>query len=61
MVRWKFKSCPRCMGDVFIDRDIDGWYEQCLLCAYHRELKNIDEFKNHTVSVGGTRINSEKT
>ena len=48
------------MGDVFIERDIDGWYEQCLLCSHRRELKNIDELKNHTVSVGETRTNSEK-
>jgi hypothetical protein len=30
---------------MFIDRDLDGWYEQCLLCAYRGELKNLAEFK----------------
>ena len=45
MTMWKLKSCPRCKGDVFIDRDLDGWYEQCLQCAYRRELKNITKFK----------------
>ena len=45
MVKWKFKSCPRCEGDIFIDSDLDGWYEQCLQCSYRRELKNLAEFK----------------
>jgi ribosomal protein S27AE len=42
---WKFKSCPRCGGDFFIDKDIDGWYAQCLQCAYRQELKQIAEPK----------------
>jgi ribosomal protein L37E len=40
-VIWKFKSCPRCGGDTFVDRDIGGWYEQCLQCGYCRELKRL--------------------
>lgn len=31
---WRFKACPRCGGDNFIDRDRDGWYEQCLQCGH---------------------------
>lgn len=31
---WTFKACPRCGGDCFIDRDRDGWYEQCLQCGH---------------------------
>jgi len=34
MVTWKLKSCPRCRGDISIDRELDGWYEQCLQCGY---------------------------
>lgn len=41
MPLWRFKSCPRCLGDIFIDRDMDGWYEQCLQCSYRRELKSL--------------------
>jgi ribosomal protein S27AE len=48
MVMWKFKSCPRCGGDFFIDKDADGWYEQCLQCAYRRELKPLAERKQPT-------------
>jgi hypothetical protein len=49
MLHWKLKSCSRCGGDLFIDRDIDGWFEQCLQCSYRRELK---ELKRQTISVG---------
>ena len=45
MANWKFKSCPRCRGDLLIDHDYHGWYEQCLQCGYMGELKDITEFK----------------
>ena len=38
MLNWELKSCSRCGGDLFIDRDADGWYEQCLQCSHRREL-----------------------
>ncbi len=40
----KLRSCPRCGGDVFLDGDVYGWYEQCLDCAYMHDLQSIDEF-----------------
>jgi len=42
MVTWRLKDCPRCGGDTYIDRDIDGWYQQCLMCAYRLELKELN-------------------
>lgn len=41
MVTWRLKGCPRCEGDTFVDSDIDGWYEQCLMCGHRRELKKL--------------------
>jgi len=32
------RKCPRCGGNILIDRDMYGWYEQCLQCAYCRDL-----------------------
>ncbi|MBA7486250.1 hypothetical protein ES707_21806 [subsurface metagenome] len=41
MAWWKFKSCPRCNGDMFIDKDLYyGWYEQCIQCSYARDLRS---------------------
>ena len=39
MGKFKINGCPRCGGTLFIDRDMDGWYEQCLNCSYRSELK----------------------
>ena len=52
MAVWKFKSCPRCQGDVCLGKDFDGWYEECLQCSYKRILKTIDEFKETSVDIG---------
>jgi hypothetical protein len=34
MAKWKLRSCPRCDGDMFIDADLHGLFEQCLQCGY---------------------------
>jgi ribosomal protein S27AE len=44
---WKLKACPRCGGDVFIDKAVGAWYEQCLQCGYQAELRDIGEFQAH--------------
>ena len=45
----KIKGCPRCRGDVLLDRDHHGWYEQCLQCSYLRDLKGIVEIRRQQV------------
>ena len=42
---WRFKSCPKCNGDLFVDRDIDGWVEQCLQCGHTKYLETIYELE----------------
>lgn len=27
------KSCPRCRGDLALDRDLDGWFIGCIQCG----------------------------
>ena len=39
----RLKGCPRCKGDVLLDRDEYGWYEQCMQCGYLCDVKNIAE------------------
>ena len=38
---WRFKSCPKCKGDMLVDRDHDGWYQWCLQCGYQHDLIDI--------------------
>jgi len=42
-------------GDILLDRDLDGWHEQCLQCSYRGELKKLAEFKEQPVPAGGIR------
>ena len=32
-----FKSCPRCKGDVSVDRDWYGEYASCLQCGWSKD------------------------
>jgi len=48
MVMWKFRSCPRCGGDIFIERESDDWYEQCLQCGYLHDITCRVEVYKHS-------------
>ena len=45
----KLKSCPRCGGDIIIDRDHHGWYEDCMYCGYERDLKILEVASRETI------------
>ena len=51
MTMWKLKNCPRCQGDLFMDKNLDGWYQRCLQCGYQREMKPIAEVKRDQPAV----------
>ena len=40
------ERCPKCGGNVYLDRDYYGWYEQCLQCSYTRYLETIAEARD---------------
>jgi len=40
-VVFRWKSCPKCKGDVWLDQDDYGWYEQCTICDYLCSLDGI--------------------
>lgn len=37
------KSCPRCNGDLLVERDEQGWYVECIHCGYMRDLRDWPE------------------
>ena len=41
MAKWKLKGCPRCKGDLLVERSGDKWDEYCLQCGYRRDLKVV--------------------
>lgn len=44
-IMWKLRSCPKCSGDLYVDYDLNGWYQQCLQCGYMHDLKSVLEIK----------------
>ncbi len=50
---WKFKSCPKCEGDLFVDWDMNGWYVQCLQCGYLSDLKSMFKVKKELAKKEG--------
>lgn len=39
MARLKIRHCPKCGSGLFIDKEMDSWYEWCINCSYRNELK----------------------
>ena len=44
---WRLKACPKCKGDIRLDQDSYGWYEQCIQCGYIRDLERLDATQEH--------------
>ena len=42
---WRLKGCPKCGGDMFLEKDFSGWYERCLQCGHNRDMVAIVEVK----------------
>ncbi len=39
MGKWKIHGCPKCGGSLVVDKDENGWYEQCINCSYLNDLE----------------------
>jgi len=39
------KRCPRCGGNIYVEKDFCGWNEKCLQCGYTSELPSIVEVR----------------
>ena len=37
-----FKACPRCSGDMHVNRDIYGDYKECLNCGNMQDLESAE-------------------
>lgn len=42
--------CPKCGGNLYMDRDYNGWYEQCLQCAYMKDLAVVFQDKEKKIA-----------
>ena len=39
----KTNRCRKCGGDLLIDKDYYGWYEECIQCGYIQDLPAAQE------------------
>ena len=46
------KRCPKCGGNIYLDRDYFGWYEQCLQCSHTRYLETIVQVQERVSNEG---------
>ncbi|MFC1903154.1 hypothetical protein ACFLX4_03715 [Chloroflexota bacterium] len=57
--RFVKERCPKCNGNIYLDTDNYGWYEQCIQCGYIYDeeglLKAVDR-----VSMGNKEIPTRK-
>jgi len=37
------KACPKCKGDLVLDKDHYGWYKSCIQCGYVQDQKDADQ------------------
>ena len=41
------KRCPKCGGNVYLDRDLRSWYEGCLQCGYTADLPDLVDVRRN--------------
>ena len=39
----KFKACPKCKGDLYLNQDMYGKYLNCLQCGYLKDISSGSE------------------
>ena len=54
-----FKACPRCSGDMHVNRDIYGDYKECLNCGNMQDMEN-PEAKAALLSAATTKKRKRK-
>jgi Zn ribbon nucleic-acid-binding protein len=47
--------CPKCRGNLYLDRDYNGWYEECLQCGFIKDLAVVYEHKKQTPEKVGSQ------
>ncbi len=45
------KACPRCTGDVKLDRDNFGVYAKCLQCGFNRDFKTRRDVAEYSAGI----------
>jgi hypothetical protein len=57
MISWE--SCPKCQGKIYIDRDLYGWFVQCLMCGFSHDLEELDMSQDNNTEIELKLSNNE--
>jgi predicted nucleic-acid-binding Zn-ribbon protein len=44
----KRTKCPKCGGNIYLDSDLYGWFEQCIQCGYTQNLQKVNRVNIET-------------
>lgn len=55
----ELKSCPKCHGDMYLDKDAYGSFRQCLQCGLMKDLVAPTEIVSQVLKVGGKAKQAE--
>ena len=47
----KFKGCPKCKGDLYLNKDMYGKYFNCLQCGYMKDLPCMSRIRAATLMI----------
>ncbi len=47
-----FKACPKCGGDVYLDRDRDGNFAQCIQCSRSVDVTSSGDTEGNSTARG---------
>jgi hypothetical protein len=54
------RRCPKCGGNMYLDKDYNGWYEQCLQCAFIHDLPAMYQAKRKEGAASPRRGDARK-
>ncbi len=43
--------CPKCRGEIYIDRDFHGWFVRCRMCSYISYLQELDVSQDNDIEI----------
>jgi hypothetical protein len=44
--------CPKCGGNLYLEKDYNGWYEECLQCGHMKDLAIVYQRQAKTEKIG---------
>jgi DNA-directed RNA polymerase subunit M/transcription elongation factor TFIIS len=56
----RLDSCPKCKGQLLLEKDNYGLYQQCLQCGYLHDLKTFPVLDSEKIEDEGELVGSHR-